>query len=302
MATQHYTNRRLAEFATDDSSVPSVTSGHSASHNPTQNVFQRTSHTFTMLRAHRKEAKLKGRERKKFVVSECVEDGASSHLILPPSTSKRCVGCSPDKLHMEAAQSMRLVCNGDSFFRETSPTSINSCIEDLACADLRDNQLDTFPAILTERCVNLRQLTMARNRLTHLPNVMTVFTTLELLDLRSNRLTHLPPTLFLLPQLKVLLLGWNQLESLESLPLMENDLDDLPCCLHELDLSHNKLNRIPSAISRFKSLRVLDLSHNRLNELPSGMEMHCFNYSLSRLQTYHPNSPSFNDSTSHTTA
>lgn len=267
MASQHYTSRRFAEIATDDSSA-AMSSAATSSH-PTQNIFQRTSHTFSMLRTHRKEAKLKGRERKRFALAECEEDGVTFHLLLPPSTSKQCtrVG-SPDKLLIEAAQSMRLVCNGGPFLRGASPTSANNCIKDLACADLKDNQLDTFPTILTERCVNLRQLTMARNRLTHLPSAMAVFTTLELLDLRSNRLTHLPSTLFLLPNLRVLLLGWNQLEVLPS-----DNAGDLHCCLQELDLSHNKFSRLPTIILRLKSLHVLNLSHNRLDELPSGTKI-----------------------------
>ena len=41
-------------------------------------------------------------------------------------------------------------------------------------------------------------------------------------------------------------------------------------------MSNNKLNSIPSSISKLRNLRTLDLSHNRINELPEELGL-CFN-------------------------
>ncbi|KAI7881719.1 uncharacterized protein EV154DRAFT_545573 [Mucor mucedo] len=45
--------------------------------------------------------------------------------------------------------------------------------------------------------------------------------------------------------------------------------------LTQLDLSHNKLTKLPSSMDQLKHLKHLDISHNRLSQLPSGIYSLC---------------------------
>ncbi|NXM03399.1 LRC40 protein, partial [Tyrannus savana] len=89
-------------------------------------------------------------------------------------------------------------------------------------------------------------------------------TDLTKLILASNKLQSLSEDVQLLPALTVLDVHHNQLTSLPSaLGQLEN--------LQKLDVSHNKLQSLPEELLQLPRLRSLLLQHNELSHLPEGL-------------------------------
>lgn len=100
--------------------------------------------------------------------------------------------------------------------------------------------LTELPAPIA-RLTQLRELSLAFNRLTQLPDFITRLTQLQWLDINSNRLIELPGNIGQLTQLQVLYLDGNQLSALpESLRNLTQ--------LKRLYLHGNKALRLPAEV------------------------------------------------------
>jgi Leucine-rich repeat (LRR) protein len=124
----------------------------------------------------------------------------------------------------------------------------------------------------------LRILSLASNKLEHLPELPDLLVSL---DFSNNRLTDVSPLVDCI-QLETVLLSWNLLEDIPTLFQADHlrllacdhnklsDWPDLPPSLLDLRLAHNRLPSIPPTVSQLSRLEVLDIGHNALNDwLPS---------------------------------
>nr|XP_057928695.1 leucine-rich repeat-containing protein 39 [Doryrhamphus excisus] len=118
-----------------------------------------------------------------------------------------------------------------------------------------------------------------------IPNFISSFQNLLVLDLSRNGVTEVPKQIGTLTQLRELLLSYNRVqfvpeelsncESLERLELaMNRDLQQLPDqlsklrCLQHLDLSMNQFSFMPPCLLRMPALEWLDMAGNCLHCLP----------------------------------
>ncbi|VDN56858.1 unnamed protein product [Dracunculus medinensis] len=134
-------------------------------------------------------------------------------------------------------------------------------ISDVVFADLSDNRFSELPSCICELS-SLETLRVRHASLRSLPTTVQFLESLAYLDLCGNQLTSLPIELFSIP-LQVLLLSGNRLESIPR------EIRQLSASLNELDVSCNRLKRIPADFALLKYLRVLNLRDNQLTQLPS---------------------------------
>ncbi|XP_037536059.1 leucine-rich repeat-containing protein 2 [Nematolebias whitei] len=126
-------------------------------------------------------------------------------------------------------------------------------------------------------------------RIRQLPDYLTLFTQLTVLETPKNTIMELPPEIGKLTELRVLNLSYNRLsrvppelggcEKLERLELAGNhNLSELPFELSSLkqlvhlDIAENRFISIPICTLRMTSLQLLDLSNNHLTDLPQDMD------------------------------
>eukprot|EP01122_Echinamoeba_exundans_P006491 TRINITY_DN183_c0_g1_i1.p2 TRINITY_DN183_c0_g1~~TRINITY_DN183_c0_g1_i1.p2 ORF type:complete len:430 (+),score=64.45 TRINITY_DN183_c0_g1_i1:2891-4180(+) len=163
---------------------------------------------------------------------------------------------------------------------ELDPKDCKDCIYCIYC--LRAEKRIFPPQILD--LATLKTLSVARNKLTSLPEPISKLGLLEKLDISGNHLSQLPSdftklsatlkhfafsaaALTKVPDEVLLLKG------LHSLDLSANKLSALPDFLGEMiDLNtllidRNGLNELPVVITRLKKLRVLNVSSNNLGDL-----------------------------------
>uniref|UniRef100_H2ZK38 LRRNT domain-containing protein n=1 Tax=Ciona savignyi TaxID=51511 RepID=H2ZK38_CIOSA len=105
---------------------------------------------------------------------------------------------------------------------------------------LGGNQLTNFPKITM--CPKLRRLSLPNNRLVRLQFDSLSEVNLEELELSNNRLTQLPSTTF-------------------------GDMSNFGV----LDLSLNRIRRLPRIIKNMSSLHTLNLSSNSISQLPADL-------------------------------
>lgn len=144
--------------------------------------------------------------------------------------------------------------------------------------------------------VELKKLLLASNQLTIIPDTISIFPTLVILDLHDNKLTMLPKEMGHLKVLEKLDISHNELtqlpeevsdlERLSTLLMQHNALVSLPrsfgrlANLTNLDVSNNQLEMIPDDWSQINSLQKLNLSSNQLLNLPASI---CRNHLLGYL-------------------
>uniref|UniRef100_A0A7E4W751 Calponin-homology (CH) domain-containing protein n=1 Tax=Panagrellus redivivus TaxID=6233 RepID=A0A7E4W751_PANRE len=181
-----------------------------------------------------------------------------SHTVSSNNASE--LGRSLERLFEEAAATGVLSAAARKLKEFPTQLSVRYDLSDLIAADLSLNQLTELPGCMCD-LDSLETLQLRSNCIQRLPTSLQLLKSLAFLDLSGNQLHSLPQTLFFL-RLQVLLLAGNRITTIPR------EIRQLENCLHELDLSYNRLVELPSDIAFLKSLRVLNLSHNRLIDLP----------------------------------
>jgi len=135
-----------------------------------------------------------------------------------------------------------------------------------ARADIPPAELEAMWSAISE-LTWLEKLTLDRDHLSALPNVGKLVA-LKTLSVSNNKLSSLPDDISLIRGLKSLTLHGNQLSELNA---AVGDLE----FLEKLDLRLNKLLFLPTTISKLRNLKQLDVSENLLQTLdPSLCDLH----------------------------
>lgn len=179
-----------------------------------------------------------------------------------------------------------------SYLGLTSPPSVPfglNGMDKVRSVCLEGNQLRTFPTWLST-LPNLQSLSLRSNHLTEVPDTVD-FENYVGLDLSENNICELE--IGHLRKVRSLNLAGNSLrkgerdvaipEGLASLNLRSNDMSWCPKFdnangLQALDLSRNAIDNVDSIFTDCDNLRLLDLSTNRIAKLPSAVS------SLKRLE------------------
>lgn len=150
---------------------------------------------------------------------------------------------------------------------------------------LRECGLKKLPDPATsEGLAELRTADLACNRMSVLPPSITVWSQLQSLNASDNLLEKLPSEIAELVQLKKLILSNNRLSILPD-EVSELNLSELKCdsngllglpdfdgnlaaTLEELDLSGNRLHRLPETIGSLRMITRIMLQQNQIIELP----------------------------------
>jgi hypothetical protein len=149
--------------------------------------------------------------------------------------------------------------------RETPKINIFEDLKDILGRDIpivEDIGPDTFGMKLEGK--NVVKLNLSNNNLSHLPNSIKIFKSLNTLWLNNNNITDLPESM-------------GDLTALEKLYLAQNELASLPQSfgnlksLKYLDLSENNFLTLPDSISNLNSLKYLNLSENKINYIPKSI-------------------------------
>lgn len=99
------------------------------------------------------------------------------------------------------------------------------------------------------------KLALYHKNFTTVPQEITLFKNLQVLDLGANKITVLSPELFEIKNLQILGLSHNQLKEIPP------DIRKLKK-LKELIIWNNQLNDLPEEIKELKKLKVLELKDN----------------------------------------
>lgn len=111
---------------------------------------------------------------------------------------------------------------------------------------------------------NYRKLNISRNYIKDVPSNLLNLKSLTRLELQENNLESVPEFLF------------SKLPSLQTINLSHNRIKKLPdiikwsTFLRNLDLSYNKMTLFPKEVSGI-SLKMLSLSHNNFDKVPLGV-------------------------------
>lgn len=105
-------------------------------------------------------------------------------------------------------------------------------------------------------CLLFYSLKLAHNQIWHVPYKFAECTPLKYLNLRGNRFKEFPKAVRCFNKIH----SWLRL-------LSKRQVYKLPQ-LEILDLSRNKLSRVPDEINNMKALRVLSLLDNNIGDLP----------------------------------
>ncbi|NXU02380.1 MFHA1 protein, partial [Buphagus erythrorhynchus] len=144
-----------------------------------------------------------------------------------------------------------------------------AALGELEALNLSGRGLEELPEEVGAALSGLRVLSLRRNRLGRLPAAaLRHLGHLAELDLSHNRLRGLGDggALAGLRGLRKLSLSHNELGAEgPGLPPRLAELD----CLEELDLSFNRLRRLPEGLGRLRHLRTLDVDHNLLPSFPA---------------------------------
>ncbi|XP_051985511.1 volume-regulated anion channel subunit LRRC8E [Xyrauchen texanus] len=130
------------------------------------------------------------------------------------------------------------------------------------CIHNEGTRLQVFNSL--KKLVNLAALELTGCRLERIPSAVFSLSHLKELDLRENRLTSIEEILSL-----------QHCRRLTTLRLWHNDISCISehvsklRALETLDMSWNKIRRLPARLCYCTKLRHLDLSHNQLTSLPS---------------------------------
>ncbi|KTF92584.1 hypothetical protein cypCar_00015568 [Cyprinus carpio] len=134
---------------------------------------------------------------------------------------------------------------------------------DLSRLNLNNNSLDSLSE---KRRKDTTQLYLCYNRMTGLPESISLFSNLEFLDISNNALSVISEDITRLTKLKTLIAKNNRLNN-SSLP---KDFGSLQ--LEVLNLSGNRFEEMPSQCLQLLRLQSLSLGGNRLKSIPAEIE------------------------------
>jgi erbb2-interacting protein len=154
----------------------------------------------------------------------------------------------------------------------------------LKILELRENGLNNLPKSLS-RLTCLERLDIGQNEISEIPEVIGSLTNLKELWIDCNRVKQVPPSIGNLKNLVHLNLDINRIDLisdnicnctlLTDLSLCTNELKELPEMgfaglesLVTLKLDDNQIEELPMAIGKLKNLEELFLSQNYLENLP----------------------------------
>lgn len=149
-----------------------------------------------------------------------------------------------------------LFCNSNKIQR--LPKSIGKLekLTFLQCSD--NNLLKVHPNLGDLKSILI--ISMDNNKISKLPETINNLLSLENLNLANNKLKEFPDNCETLVNLTSLKLSKNFLTEFSTICKIKN--------LTSLDLSSNKIGKIPVSISNLQELKYLDLSNNQLSDLP----------------------------------
>ncbi|XP_069071755.1 leucine-rich repeat and calponin homology domain-containing protein 4 isoform X3 [Pleurodeles waltl] len=194
----------------------------------------------------------------------------------PASGSSR----STDKALEEAAASGALNLSGRKL-KEFPQSARNHDLSDVTAADLSKNR---FPEVPEDACqlISLESLSLYHNCLRSIPPAIVNLQALTHLNISRNQLSALPPYICSLP-LKVLVASNNKLTSLpenigtlshlRQLDVSSNELQVLPAqmgvleSLRDLNIRRNQITVLPEELAELPLVR-LDISCNRITRIP----------------------------------
>ncbi len=112
---------------------------------------------------------------------------------------------------------------------------------------------------------NICELELSRNKLTTWPEcVLSMATSLRVLDLSDNSLTQIPESIGLLKQLRVIDVARTRIKALpDSICELSN--------LEELRINGNRITALPESIGLLKQLRVINMVSNCIERLPDSI-------------------------------
>ncbi len=155
-------------------------------------------------------------------------------------------------------------------------------LHQLDTLDLSGNELTSIPGNL-HNLDHLTTLWLGANNFTEIPEVLEKLILLERLYLGGNQITELPAWIINLTKLSFIQLSNNCLTvnanwidglkiqgSLKLNSSKRTEISESICNL-ALDLSHNKLIKLPDNIGKLSRLSKINLSHNKLIELPDSI-------------------------------
>ncbi|XP_069767082.1 PH domain leucine-rich repeat-containing protein phosphatase 1 isoform X2 [Narcine bancroftii] len=155
-------------------------------------------------------------------------------------------------------------------------------LEDLTAVErlcMSGNALEMLSLKSLCRMPHIKQLDLRLNRIAKLEEADADLQHVTHLDLRDNKLSLLDCTVF--HNIEVLRCERNQLTSLKvggyflktlhaaSNQLTYIDVYPVPNNLTFMDISRNRLDKVPEWVCEVKKLEVMDISHNQINELPT---------------------------------
>ncbi|XP_059417553.1 leucine-rich repeat-containing protein 58-like isoform X1 [Carassius carassius] len=162
-------------------------------------------------------------------------------------------------------------------------SSSSESVLDLSRLNLNNNGLDSLS---DKRRKDTKQLYLCYNRMTVLPESISLFSNLEFLDISNNALSVISEDITRLNKLKTLIAKNNRLNDsslpkdfgslrLEVLNLSGNRFEEMPSqCLQllwlqSLSLGGNRLKSIPAEIKSLASLELLYLGGNQISSIPA---------------------------------
>ncbi|XP_069501204.1 leucine-rich repeat and calponin homology domain-containing protein 4 isoform X2 [Ambystoma mexicanum] len=145
-------------------------------------------------------------------------------------------------------------------------------LQALTHLNISRNQLSVLPTYVCS--LPLKVLIVSNNKLASLPENIGVLRNLRQLDVSSNELQVLPPQMGTLESLRDLNIRRNHID------LLPEELAELP--LVRLDISCNRINRIPVCYRHLRHLQSILLDNNPLQSPPAQIclkgKIHIFKY------------------------
>lgn len=129
---------------------------------------------------------------------------------------------------------------------------------------ISNHKLKEIPEEVFTLAENLRNLDLSKNKITRVPEDLSMFKFLKQLNLSTNMIQVLPESLANLKKLELLNVSFNSLASLpKSITTLSN--------LKQVYLNDNKFKVFPKELIGLNNIEVVDLSNNKITEIPKGM-------------------------------